>query len=858
MGLAAYSSWIPWLVGAPLLAALWAPVLGRRHAVARDLLALGVAGGALAGSLGLLQPLDAGLQLQAEVPLMLGALRFVVDRFSALFAIFSTFVWLCATLFAVAYFRHKPGAGRYHAASLATLGAQLGVVLAGDLLTLYLFFEALGLIALLLVIHSGTLAARRAAIQYFWLTVLGGMSLLAGIMMVQAVGGGPLDTPLAALGVQAPPAAAVLMVLGFGVKAGMVPLHVWLPNAHPVAPAPASALLSGVMIKAGAYGIFRTLYSVFAPADGLGSGFAAELGLLVLWLGIASMAMGVVFALGQRDAKRMLAYHSISQMGFILAGLGAGAFLHAADGSLGLAGGLMHAANHALFKACLFLGIGAVAYRAGTADMYALGGLWRRMPFTFACMLVAAAGIAGVPLLNGFVSKCLVHHALVEAHAVSGDTSLRFAEKVYMLVCAGTAASFIKLLGLVFLGRPREPRLAQVREAPVPMLLAMALLCIPVIGIGMAPGLVLQGLLQPALAGAGIDTAGLQHYLAHEFLSLGDVGPAVAMVVLGGAIFFLGMRFGWFHLHLPAWMSLSAWLQRAGRGALAACDQVAAAYGRGTQRAAWCVRALRRRTVRALRNANRARRQWVEVRVAGMPGSRAQAFVEAAWIELQQERLATARSAVAAVRARADAEAPTDRKRSADREAQLDAARVVADALAGALFEARLDALAAAGARGGADAMRAAFARLHRELPATRAAVCDGAHALTALRRRGAQVLRPLHALLDPVMERETRAMAGQGESGETPDLPDEMLGGATVSGYGVVSWLRDTARLVAAELRQAQAAWPRAASFDMDPAVRAARRRLQNYARDASLNVALTMLLMALLALLVFLGGRP
>jgi len=857
MGPAAYSSWLPWLVGAPLLAALCAPVLGRRSAIARDLLALGVAGGALAGSVALLQALDAGLQLKAEVPLMLGALRFTVDRFSALFAIFSTFVWLCATLFAIAYFRHKPGADRYHAASLTTLGAQLGVVLAGDLLTLYLFFEALGIVALLLVIHSGTRAARRAAIQYFWLTLLGGMSLLAGIMMVQAAGGGPLDTPLAALGVPAPPGAAVLMLLGFGVKAGMVPLHVWLPNAHPVAPAPASALLSGVMIKAGAYGIFRTLYFVFAPAGDIGTEFAAALGLQVLWLGIVTMAVGVVLALGQRNAKRMLAYHSISQMGFILAGLGAGAFLHATDGSLGLAGGLMHAANHALFKACLFLGVGAVAYRAGTADMYALGGLWRRMPFTFGCMLVAAAGIAGVPLLNGFVSKCLVHHALVETHAVSGATSLRIAEQVYMLVCAGTAASFIKLLGLVFLRRPREALPAQVREAPVPMLLAMGLLCVPIIGIGLAPSTLLQGLLQPALAGAGLSTTGLEHYLAHGALAAGDVRSALAMVALGGVIFLLGMRFGWFHLHMPRWMSLSAWMARAGRGALLGCDRVAAAYGWGTQRAAWWLRALRRRGLLALRDADRARRQWVEARVAGMPGSPVQAFMEAAWIELEQERLATARAAVAAVRARAEDQARGEPRGAAQREAQLEAARVVADALAGALFEARLEALATVGARGGADAMRVAFARLHRELPAARAAVCDAADALAELRRTGARVLRPLHAVLDPIMAREAHVMAGREQVGPAAELPDAMPSAAPAVRYGVGAWLQDAARLVAAELRQAQAAWPRADSFDVDPAVRAARRRLQNYARDVGLNVALTMLLLGLLAALVFLGGR-
>src|SRR6056297_2559696 len=186
-------------------------------------------------------------------------------------------------------------------------------------MTLYVCFEVLGLVSLLLVIHDGSRRARRAGVKYFWMSLGGGISLLAGIFLFQALTGSdaletlPPDTGNSTLLW----AAFGLLLTGFGVKAGMVPLHVWLPDAHPVAPPPASALLSGVMIKVGAYGIFRCL--------------------IVLWIGLITMLVGAILALGQQQAKRLLAWSSVSQMGFVLAGLGAGAYL-GADGAMASAG----------------------------------------------------------------------------------------------------------------------------------------------------------------------------------------------------------------------------------------------------------------------------------------------------------------------------------------------------------------------------------------------------------------------------------------------------------------------------------------------------------------------------------------
>jgi formate hydrogenlyase subunit 3/multisubunit Na+/H+ antiporter MnhD subunit len=896
------------LVFWPLLGALAVPWLGRRSERLRDGWVMLVTGASLLGTIVLAIRVVAAGRLEAGLPLLVGRLEFAADHFSALFALFSAFVWFCATLYALAYMKTQRARDRYHAVSLVVLAAMLGVVLAGDLVTLFLFFEALGLVAFLLVVHTGTPEAHRAAIQYFWMTILGGIALLSGIMMVTAMGGGPL-VPGLPLGEGHRGAAAALMVLGFGVKAGMVPVHFWLPNAHPVAPSPASALLSGVMIKAGAYGIFRSLSALFRPAEGVAYtdaawAFAASFGLAVTWLGIVTMAVGVVLALGQSNAKRMLAYHSISQMGFVLAGLGAGAYL-LGDGAMGTAGGLMHAVNHALFKACLFLGVGAVAFRAGSLDMYELGGLWRRMPWTFALMLVAAAGITGLPLFNGFVSKSMIHHALEAAHADSGATSLRVAERIFVLTAAGTAASFIKLIGLVFLGRSKLAAPEAVREAPVAMLVAMALLCVPVIALGLRPGLLLDGLVAPGMSAAGVPTDGIAYYLGHYFLSAGDIVMSLLVFAMGGAIFVLGMKFGLFHLHLPPWLSAECWFRAAGRGMAAAITPAAGGsapgrarpgeyflaavqgaslgyerakwqgggllgelvlalfrgitlvYGRMQNRFAWSLRMARRRLVLGLGEAGLARRQLVESLLVGMPGSPVQAFLEAAWGAIEQERHATVRAALAS----AGRPAPPARGlESGDTEVRVEAVRALARMMAGAVFEARLERLGDLARRGGIEAARAGFAALHREFEATRVAIGAAALELADARSRGEEIVHAVSARLSPVIAREARAM-GADAAATTARLaaPEPALAPARQArrrrdAFG--AWLRDMARLAIAELRQHPSTWSHSEALDSEPGFVSARRGIQRYARDVALNIAAIFLLLALFAAALWLGG--
>ncbi|NGX15121.1 complex I subunit 5 family protein [Wenzhouxiangella sp. XN24] len=843
------------LVAGPPLAALALGPLGRRSEAVRDVFMVAVTALALLGAAALVPLVTAHGAIHAEWPLLPGGLVFKVDHFGALFALFSAFVWFCATLYSLGYLRAQPRRNRFHAASLVVLAANLGVVLAGNLVTLFVFFELLGLVAFLLVVHAGTAEAKRAAVQYFWMTLLGGFALLAGVMIIVTMGDGtltPIHVEEGQSGLRS--AAAVLLLIGFGVKAGMVPLHVWLPNAHPVAPSPASALLSGVMIKAGAYGIFRCLSTLFRP--GVGTDFAdpawqfsSVLGLAVVWLGILTMAVGVVLALGQRNAKRMLAYHSISQVGFILVGIGAGAYL-LEDGAMGTAGGLLHTVNHALFKALLFLGVGVVSLRTGQLDMYALGGLWRRMPVTFALMLVAAAGITGLPPFNGFVSKCLVHHALVAAQAAQGGIALRLAEGVYLLVCAGTVASFIKLIGLVFVAPARTRWGAEVREASPGMLVAMTLLACPVILLGLRPELLLKGMIAPGLAWWSMPHAAIDHYLAHYYLAPRDVLTAFATFGLGAAIFAIGTRMGVFHLRGPRWMSVARAYGAIARGSVRACVGTAFVYARFQHRLAWSLREIRRLLWQVAHQAGQARRRFVETVLAGVAATAEQAFLESAWLLLDEERVATTNAAASRLLEQARTDGAASPVRAVP---PMESARAIAGLLAGALFEARLALLRRIGDAHGAAAQHTALDALYREFPATRAAIAAAAAELAPAHDAGEPPGPEVASILGPLLTRERLAVPAAWHP--APGAIEDGSADVPQLEFSLAAWLLDIGRLALSQLRQPLSARSSAETLDAQPGIVFARRKIQRYGRDISLNVATMFVLLVLLAGALWLG---
>ena len=295
-----------------------------------------------------------------------------------------------------------------------------------------------------------------------------------------------------------------LALFAFGLKAGMFPLHIWLPSAHANAPSHVSAILSGMALKMGIYGIVR--FSGWLPVPS-GAGWT------VATLGVVSAVLGVAFALGQHDIKRLLAYHSVENIGIILIGVGFAmvAVEHgqAVWGRLAMAGGLLHVWNHGLFKSLLFFGSGSVVRTTGTREMSQLGGLWQAMPWTAGLFALGAVAISGLPPLNGFVSEWLVYLGLFDAALTRGPSAWAAVPAAIFLGMTGALAlaCFVKVCGVVFLGEPRSPAAARAQECGIRMRGAMGALAAACLAIGLAPALFwpaiarAAGAWQPAWAG---------------------------------------------------------------------------------------------------------------------------------------------------------------------------------------------------------------------------------------------------------------------------------------------------------------------------------------------------------------------
>ncbi len=474
---------------------------------------------------------------------------FRLDGLSALFSLFSALVWLATGIYMYTYMQHEEGTLSFYVFYLITLGAVQGVFLAGNFLTLLVFFETMTVTSFFWVIHRQDRESLRAGYFYLFLGIAAGLCI-AGAIALLMISGTTLQIGVAAT-LPANTAlvgwAVLLLLSGFGIKAGMVPVHIWLPMAHPVAPSPGSALLSGILIKAGAYGLIRTGQLVNWNMGEL----VPWLGTLVVIIGMVTMLLGVALALLQGNAKRLLAYHSVSQMGYIILGIGTALVLKD-QGAYGVSGAIFHSLNHALFKSALFLGVGIIFLGTGELDLYKLGGLWRKYPWTAICMLIAAFGITGTPGLNGFISKSLLHHGALEA-ALTGNPIMVWAERFFNVVGVGTVASFVKLIGLTFLGKEKTKVKKGAGEGPF-LKAAMVLLAVVMLIIGTQPGLIMNLFIEPATLSAGMTD--LSHLSHLDFFESSAVWDMVITLIIGAAFFAFGMKTHLFHYEPPKWLSL--------------------------------------------------------------------------------------------------------------------------------------------------------------------------------------------------------------------------------------------------------------------------------------------------------------
>ncbi len=465
--------------------------------------------------------------------------RLGVDRLSGLFV---ATLGLVAAPVAVYSARYLDGSPRDRLVGALTGGfvlAMAGVLCARDPVTLLGGWELMTLLpaVIILIARSADPHSRRTVFTYLAITHLGGVGTWVAVLLLAdagALGGSGVIAPGSALQI----GIALAALVGMGTKAGVVPLHAWLPRAHPIAPAPVSALMSGVMIKVAIYAMIRV--------------FIDWLGVLPLWFGVLVLGVGAVSALGgvtyalfSHELKRLLALHSIENVGIIVLGLGACLVLRARGedtwAALALAAALLHTVNHAVFKALLFLGAGSIERATGSLELDRLGGLLRRMPWTGGAFFVGAMAISGLPPFNGFASEWLTLQALLHV-PMSGHADDGVAGALALAALGGTAAlavfCFVKVVGLVLLGPPRRAAARDAHEVAVSMRAAMVGLAAACVVLGVVPGLLVSRLV--AVAPWPV------HLVGHPGLSVPGTGSlptvAIAVVLVAVTAGLIGLR----------------------------------------------------------------------------------------------------------------------------------------------------------------------------------------------------------------------------------------------------------------------------------------------------------------------------
>ena len=427
-------------------------------------------------------------------------ISFAVDGMSAFMGLIMVTVSLAAVIYSLAFVKKYTGNAKFFALMLLVLAANIGMVFTGDLFNLFVWFEVSS-IALcgLTVFRSERGEAFEGAAKYLIYSTVAGLILLFSIGLLygqyghlnikflsEAIGGNAelLMVDKVALG---------LMMTVFALKAGAVPMHMATPDAYSEAPAPVTAIFVTAS-QAGLYAMFRMVFTLYGSNIHLTIDLLHAAGWIVIILGVLSMFVGVTMALVQKDIKRLMAYHAISQTGYMLLGVGVGMAVYATGGfdefgRTAMTGGIFHIFNHAMYKGLLFLTAGAIIYKAGTRDLNKMGGLGRDMKLTALFFIIGALAISGIPPMNGFASKFLIYESVFRFNPVIGA--------IAMLVSLLTLASFVKVFYSAFMG-PRIKGMAR-GEVPASMLMGMAVLAGIIIVFSFAPSLVVRSLVDPAV-----------------------------------------------------------------------------------------------------------------------------------------------------------------------------------------------------------------------------------------------------------------------------------------------------------------------------------------------------------------------
>ena len=445
---------LAFLVFFPMIAAVISYLIGKASKARRDKFVILACFAELCAVCAALVLVIRGQSFAFEVPGFCGfGLHFELDGFRALYALVGGVMWLATSMLSREYFAHHyHNRNRYYFFFLMTLGATIGVFLSSDLYTTFIFFEIMSFTSYTWVAHDETPGAMRAAETYLAVAVIGGMVMLIGLFLLYLTLGTLTISELHHAAEHCAEhgklwAACLCILCGFGAKAGMFPMHIWLPKAHPVAPAPASALLSGILTKTGIYGIIVVSANIFRESIAWGN--------MLLVLALITMLGGAVLAVFSCNLKRTLACSSMSQIGFILTGIAMSCLL-GHHNALAARGALLYMVNHSLFKLILFMAAGVVYMNLHKLDLNDLRGFGRKKPLLHFAFLMGAFGLMGVPGFSGYVSKTLIHEAIVEyvhlLHEVHSPLAPLYtgAEWIYLFSGGLTSAYMIKLYICLF------------------------------------------------------------------------------------------------------------------------------------------------------------------------------------------------------------------------------------------------------------------------------------------------------------------------------------------------------------------------------------------------------------------------
>lgn len=497
--------------------------------------------------------LSSGRQITMPSLPISSALEFIFrgDSLSGFFVTVVSILTLSVSIYSIGYTKDSDNKGLMGFLYNLFILSMYAVVLSGNIITFLISWETMSVVSYFLVTFDRNKKSAKAGLIYAVMTHIGTAFIIVLFLMLYRQTG-RMDFPgMKALMTQLPEdiksVIFIFSVIGFGTKAGIIPLHTWLPKAHPAAPSNISALMSGVMIKTGIYGFVRI------SMDILGQG-PNWWGIMIIVIGAVSSILGVLYALMEHDIKRLLAYHSVENIGIILLGLGA-SMMFRSDGlytlsAIALIAGLYHTVNHALFKSLLFLGAGSVMHATHTKNMEDLGGLIKSMPYTTFTFLIGSVSICALPPFNGFVSEWLTYQSLIlgfQSASITAKIISPLGGAALALTGALAAACFVKAFGIAFLGTPRSVRAEHAKESSPSMIIGMAILATLCLAFGVVPGAVINMLSTPAflLTGSyGISPGNWFIYLGETMAALSPVSILVTMIVMSVASVLFVMSVG--------------------------------------------------------------------------------------------------------------------------------------------------------------------------------------------------------------------------------------------------------------------------------------------------------------------------